>query len=53
MPLSAYYDSAQRHMFKWWNGDVDEDHAAAAVWNILCAMWTEKHLKQTQDDRNL
>lgn len=53
MPISVYYDSAQRHLFKWWNGDKDEDHAAAVIWNMLGAMWTEKHLKDTMDDRNL
>ena len=41
MPLSVYYDSAMRHLHAWWSGDANEDHAAAAVWNILCAMWTE------------
>ena len=41
MPLSVYYDSAMRHMQAWWAGDENEDHAAAAVWNMLCAMWTE------------
>jgi len=48
MPLSVYYDSAMRHMHAWWSGDKNEDHVAAAVWNMLCAMWTEdnasKHL---------
>ncbi len=41
MPLSVYYDSAMRHMMAWWAGDNNEDHAAAAVWNMMCAMWTE------------
>lgn len=41
MPLSVYYDSAMRHMQAWWFDDHNEDHAAAAVWNILCAMHTE------------
>lgn len=52
MPLSVYYDSAQRHLFKWWNGDNDEDHAAAVIWNVLGAMWTEKNMKENMDDRN-
>jgi hypothetical protein len=41
MPLSVYYDCAHRHLDAWWRGDNDEDHAAAVVWNMLCAMWTE------------
>ena len=47
MPLSVYYDSAMRHMHAWWAGEKDEDHAAAAVWNILCAMWTESNADVT------
>lgn len=50
MTTSVYYDSAQRHLMKWWRGDTDEDHMAAAVWNILGAMWTEKN-KPDMDDR--
>lgn len=50
MPLSVYYDSAMRHMLAWWQGDNSEDHAAAAAWNMLCAMWTEKN-KKDMDDR--
>ena len=45
MPLSVYYDCAHRHLEAWWNDKRDEDHAAAAVWNILCAMWTEKNAR--------
>jgi hypothetical protein len=41
MPLSVYYDCAHRHLDAWWAGDDKEDHAAAVVWNMLCAMWTE------------
>lgn len=51
MPLSVYYDSMQRHLSAWWSGDDSEDHAAAIVWNMLCAMWTETNLKEL-DDRN-
>jgi len=58
MPLSVYYDSAMRHLHAWWSGDENEDHAAAAVWNMLCAMWTEtnadiikSHSGKILDDR--
>jgi hypothetical protein len=44
MPLSVYYDCAHRHLEAWWRGENDEDHAAAVVWNMLCAMWTEKKI---------
>jgi len=41
MPLSVYYDSTMRHLQAWWNEEDDEDHLAAAAWNMLCAIWTE------------
>jgi hypothetical protein len=50
MPLSVFYDSAQRHLTSWFEGDQNEDHAAAAIWNIMCAMWTEQN-KPEMDDR--
>jgi hypothetical protein len=50
MQLSELYNSAQRHLMAWFMKDVSEDHAAAAVWNILCAMWMEQN-KQEMDDR--
>ena len=59
MPLSVYYDCAHRHLQAWWNKEDGEDHLAAAVWNMLCAMWTEDnadmHVASTGeflDDRN-
>lgn len=52
MPLSVYYDSANRHMMQWWQGDESEDHAAAVVWNMMCAMWTEKNLDNMNDKLN-
>lgn len=50
MQLSELYNSAQRHLIAWYMKDASEDHAAAAVWNILCAMWMENN-KQEMDDR--
>ena len=54
MPLSAYYDCMHRHLDAWWRGCEKEDHAAAVVWNMLCAMWTEsnksKPHSEHQDD---
>ena len=41
MPMSVFYDCAHRHLEAWWAGESDEDHAAAVVWNMLCAMWVE------------
>ncbi len=45
-PTHCYYDSAMRHMVKYMlcrqlGIDGDEDHLAAAAWNIICLMHTE------------
>lgn len=51
MEYSVFYDSAQRHMLQWWEGQTDEDHLAAAAWNILSLM----HIEEKQpgfDDRD-
>lgn len=53
MPLSVFYDCTQRHLEAWWNDKTNEDHAAAAVWNILCAMWTQTHLRSLPGGRKL
>jgi len=52
MTTSVFYDSAQRHLLKWWMGQDDEDHMAAVVWNIMCAMWTEKNKPELDDRKN-
>jgi hypothetical protein len=44
-PLSRYMDSALRHAFKFLGGARDEDHAIAAVWNLLCLVDTEERIK--------
>ena len=49
MPLSVYYDCAHRHLDAWWRGETGEDHAAAVVWNMLCAMWTESNTQELDD----
>jgi len=41
-PLSRYFDSAIRHMYKYLAGLKDEDHLAAARWNIACIIHTEE-----------
>jgi hypothetical protein len=40
-PLSRYYDSAMRHMNKYLMGMRDEDHLAAARWNLAAIIHTE------------
>jgi hypothetical protein len=41
IPLHSYIDSGVRHYLKWMNGDTDEPHDRAFVWNLLGAMWTQ------------
>lgn len=49
IPMHSFMDSAFRHMTKYMEGHTDEPHLRAAAWNILWAMWTEKHLPEMQD----
>ena len=49
-PFSVLYDSAMRHMMQFWSGDKDEDHLAAAAWNIMSMMQFEDS-REDLDDR--
>lgn len=49
MPFSRYIDSAKRHIDKFVMGMEDEDHLAAAAWNIL-AIIHHQELGQAQFD---
>lgn len=49
MPFSRYLDSAERHINKFKMGMTDEDHLAAAVWNLMCIIHHEE-LGQTELD---
>ncbi len=54
-PLSAYIDSAMRHMCDLMEGKCDENHAAAAAWNVMALIHTREmirrgHLPQELDD---
>jgi hypothetical protein len=42
IPLSSYLDSAMRHLAKYMSGCDDEDHLAAAAFNVLGAMLAEQ-----------
>lgn len=46
VPMNAFFDSGLRHLVKAIRGDVDEDHLAAAAWNILCAIETRDVLSK-------
>jgi len=49
MPLHCFLDSAIRHLFKYMDGQNDEDHLTSALWNIACAIWTEEKHPEMQD----
>lgn len=49
IPISRYIDSALRHLMKDLAGETDEDHAAAFVWNCMCAAWTMEHKPEMDD----
>lgn len=44
-PISRYLNSAIRHIFKYCMGRTDEDHLAAACWNLMSAMWTMQEIE--------
>ena len=42
MPVVVFLDSALRHLFQYLAGDRDEDHLAAAAFNVQGALHTEE-----------
>ena len=45
IPMSSFYDSADRHMKRFAKGETDEDHLLAAFWNLHCAISTRERIK--------
>jgi hypothetical protein len=45
-PLSRYFDSAIRHLYKHLEGQRDEDHLAAAIWNVGAMIHTEELIER-------
>lgn len=43
--LLRYAESAARHLFKYIGGCREEDHLAAAAWNVFAIMHTEKMIE--------
>lgn len=52
LPVSSFMDSALRHLFKYLDGWDDEDHLAAAAFNVLGAMEMEAKHKELIDIPN-
>lgn len=46
IPLSVFMNSAENHLQKLKAGFTDEDHAAAALWNIAGYIETEERIKR-------
>ncbi len=42
IPAHSFADSALRHMFKYMDGQTDEDHLIAAIWNLCGLAFTEE-----------
>jgi len=46
MPLSVYMDSGMRHLYKFLEGNRDEDHLVAAIWNLTALLHVEEMCKR-------
>lgn len=49
IPTHCYIDSAVRHYLKYADGQTDEPHDRAFIWNLLCCIWTCDHLPELND----
>ncbi len=49
MPMSRFFDSCVRHLYSYLNGMRDEDHLAAAMWNVHCMMHFEELRPELND----
>lgn len=49
IPAHSFADSAMRHIFKYMDGQKDEDHLIAAIWNLCGLAWTEEKRPEMMD----
>lgn len=49
IPCHSFADSALRHLLKYLDGQTDEDHLIAAIWNLCGLAWTEEKLPELMD----
>ncbi len=49
IPAHCYIDSSIRHYLKHIRGDVDERHDRAAIWNLLCLLYTLRNIPEKDD----
>ena len=45
----SFADSALRHIFKYMDGQNDEDHLIAVIWNLCGLAWTEEKRPECMD----
>ena len=45
-PISRYFDSALRHLFKALEKQEDEDHLIACAWNVLAIVETKERIEK-------
>jgi len=53
MPLSVYMDSGMRHLYKFLEGQTDEDHLIAAIWNFQALLHIEEMVKRGKLSKKL
>lgn len=46
IPQHSFVDSAKRHLDNYLEGMRDEDHLAAAMWNVHCAIHQEEMIER-------
>lgn len=49
IPAHSFADSAMRHFTKYMDGQNDEDHLIAAIWNLCGLAWTEVKRPEMMD----
>lgn len=49
IPAHSFADSALRHLVKYLDGQRDEDHLIAAIWNLCGLAWTEEKRPEMMD----
>lgn len=49
IPAHSFADSAMRHIVKYMDGQTDEDHLIAAIWNLCGLAWTEEKKPEMMD----
>ena len=46
IPTSRYCDAAFRHLMSCRDGEINEDHFGAVLWNMACWMWTQEKINE-------